>query len=142
MTNLEFFLHKEEVFFLKNSILFFLFYCILPTFRLPNSCALLIMLILTLITLMITHQDIFHNFHYYNKSILIILTLEAIDYLVIRRSIFYKFLEITIQCLIGTIIIIIIIIMIFIVCIGTNLFKRFQIMIVDWTFKNLKNMFQ
>lgn len=91
---------------------------------------------------MITHQDIFHNFHYYNKSILIIiLTLESIDYLVIRRCIFYKFLEITIQCLIGTIMIIIII-TIFIVCIGTNLFKRFQIMIVDWTFKNLKNMFQ
>jgi hypothetical protein len=91
---------------------------------------------------MITHQDIFHNFHYYNKSILIIiLTLESIDYLVIRRCIFYKLLEITIQCLIGTFIIIIII-TIFIVCIGTNLFKRFQIMIVDWTFKNLKNMFQ
>ena len=89
----------------------------------------------TILSIHFVHS--FHNFHYYNKSILIIiLTLESIDYLVIRRCIFYKFLEITIQCLI------IIIITIFIVCIGTNLFKRFQIMIVDWTFKNLKNMFQ
>lgn len=87
---------------------------------------------------MITHQDIFHNFLYYDKTIIIItlLTLESIDYLVKRRCIFYKFLEITNQCLIGTYILITIII-----CIE-NLIKRFQILIVDWTFKNLKNMFQ
>ena len=99
--------------------------------RIPKSCALIMMITMltnittTLLTLITHLADI--SFHYHNKV--------SLEYLAIAnqkcRSIFYKLINFIRRRHLDT----------FMIC-KIDIFKRFQIVIVDGIFNILMNMFQ